>query len=759
MLKRIVSKLLILWFLFSVTAAGKDFSDCNCDEEEGWWSVERIMEFQKVSDFLIAAAYFSIPIELLYFISCSSVPFKWVIVEFILFIVLCGMTHFLNGCTYSQHTFQLMFALTIFKFLTALVSFATAITLVTLIPLLLKVKFRESVLIKKTWDLGREVGIIKKQKEAGWHVRMLTQEIRKSLDRHTILYTTLDKLSETLDLQNCVIWMPNESRTEMNLTHELNGGHMSVLYNLSIPTTDFDVRRIKGNDGVNILDPQSSLAVRSSRGTAEHGTVAAIRIPMLRVCDFKAGTPEIIQACYAILVLVLPSGQLRCWGNQEIEILNAVADQVAVALSHAAVLEESQLVREKLAEQNRALQQAKQDAMMATHARNSFQTVVSNGLRRPMHSIMGLLSVMQDENLSNEQQTLVNTMATTSNVLSVLINDVMDTSPKDNAIFPFEMRHFSLHSMVKEAACLAKCLCGQKNYLFAIEVEKSLPDYVMGDERRFFQVILHMVGNLLKGSNAWGCLSIRVYPETGGSLGRNDQQWGTWRTNSSDGHVYVKFEIGINNNGTQIEGSRNERYQHMGIEEGLSFNVCRKLVQMMQGNIWVDPNPVGFDQSMALLLPFHLRPSIAVSSVDTGEPSERPDSNSLFRGLQVLLADHDDVNLAVTRKLLEKLGCVVSIVSTGYECLGLLGPSASPFQIILLDLHMSDLDGYEIALRIRRFRKPDWPLIIAMSASDTKDVWEKCLQVGINGLVQKPVLLGGIADELSRVLFEASNIL
>ncbi|KAL1804017.1 hypothetical protein DCAR_0935706 [Daucus carota subsp. sativus] len=477
---------------------------------------------------------------------------------------------------------------------------------------------------------------------------------------------------------------------------------------------------------------------------------------MLRVCDFKSGTPEIIQACYAILVLVLPSGQLRCWGNQEIEIVNAVADQVAVALSHAAVLEESQLVREILAEQNRALQQAKQDAMMANHARNSFQTVMSNGLRRPMHSIMGLLSILQDENLSNAQRTLVHTMATTSDVLSVLINDVMDISPNADARCPFNMKYFSLHSMVKEAACLAKCLCAQKNYLFAIEVEKSLPDYVMGDGRRVFQVILHMVGNLLKDSSVWGCLSIRVFPESGVCLERNDQEWGTRRTNSFDGHVYVKFEIGINNNGAQIESSSDERHWNMGIEEGLSFGVCRKLVQMMQGNIWVVPNPVGFDQSMALVLPFHLRRSIAIGGVETGETSERPDSNSIFRGLQILLADYDHVNLAVTRRLLEKLGCVVSVVSSGYECLGLLGPSP-PFHVILLDLHMPDLDGYEIAMRIRKFN-PTQPLIIAMSASDTKDVWEKCLQVGFNGLVEKPVLLGGIADELSRVLFEASNV-
>lgn len=180
---------------------------------------------------------------------------------------------------------------------------------------------------------------------------------------------------------------------------------------------------------------------------------------------------------------------------------------------------------------------------------------------------------------------------------------------------------------------------------------------------------------------------------------------------------------------------------------------------MMQGNIWVVPNPVGFDQSMALVLQFQLRPSIVVGVSESGETStELQHPNSLFSGRQVLLADHDDINLAVTRKLLEKLGCVVSVVSSGSACLGALGPSASPFQVVFIDLHMPDLDGFEIAMRIRKFRSRNWPLIIALSASDNEDVWEKCLQVGINGLVQKPVLLAGIADELRRVLLKTNRV-
>ncbi|KAM2349401.1 hypothetical protein ACFX1X_012912 [Malus domestica] len=764
MLKALASWLSVSLLLFCVSASDNGFPRCNCDDDGSLWSIESILECQRVSDFLIAVAYFSIPIELLYFVSCSNVPFKWVLFEFIAFIVLCGLTHLLNGWTYGPHPFQLMLALTVFKILTALVSCATAITLITLIPLLLKVKVREFMLKKKTWDLGREVGLIMRQTEAGMHVRMLTQEIRKSLDRHTILSTTLFELSETLGLQYCAVWMPNETKTEMILTHELKGRNYSHMYNFCIPISDPDVLHIKGSDGVNILRPDSAL-VHASGDSGEPGPVAAIRMPMLRVSNFKGGTPELIQTCYAILVLVLPGGQPRSWSSQDLEIIKVVADQVAVALSHAAVLEESQLMREKLAEQNRALQQAKMKAMMASHARNAFQKVMSDGMRRPMHSILGLLSLMQDDTLDRDQRVIVDAMVRTSNVLSTLINDVMDNSAKESGRFPLEVRSFGLHAMIKEAACLAKCLCVFRGFGFAIDVDKSLPDHVMGDERRVFQVILHMVGSLLNGNNVGGFVMFRVASEKG-SQGRSDQRWAAWRHSSSDGDVCVRFELGISNSGSRSEVTTpavqlvGRRYTSEGVDEGLSFTICKKLVQMMQGNIWAVPNPQGFAQSMALVLRFQLCPSIAIAISEPGESSEYPHSNSLFKGLQVLLTDDDDVNRVVMRKMLEKLGCIVTAVSSGFECLstiGTFGPAGSSFQVVLLDLHMPELDGFEVAMRIRKFRSRTWPLIIAVTASADEDVWDRCMQTGINGVIRKPVLLQGIANELRRVLLQANK--
>ncbi|XP_026661720.1 ethylene receptor 2-like isoform X2 [Phoenix dactylifera] len=581
MLRALCHGLLILSLLFCASAIEIGFPRCNCDDDS-LWSTESILQCQKVSDFLIAAAYFSIPLELIYFAACSNLfPFKWIVFQFGAFIVLCGLTHMLNVFTYGPHSFLLMLSLTVSKFFTALVSFATAITLLTLIPQLLRVKVRENFLRIKARELDREVGKMKRQKEATWHVRMLTQEIRRSLDRHTILYTTLVELSNTLGLQNCAVWMPSENRREMNLTHELRQRSSSDLYSRSVAIDDPDVMEITETEGLKILRLGSMLASASSGGTLEPGAVAAIRMPMLKVSNFKGGTPQNVEASYAILVLVLPGDDSRVWSNQELEIIEVVADQVAVALSHAAVLEESQLMRDKLEEQNRALLRARQSAMMASEARNSFQRAMSQGMRRPIHSILGLLSIMQQEKWSQEQRLVVNTIAKTSSVVSILITDVMDISTVNRERFSLVMRPFLLHSMIKEAANVVRCLCVCRGFGFGFQVDNAVPDRVVGDEKRIFHVILHMIAALLNGHDegfvTFGVLSYNEVKDG------QDQEWVPWKSSFSDGHTRVKFEIGIkrllNDEPSSSTVQLAPKPHSEGFEMGLNFSMCKKLVQ------------------------------------------------------------------------------------------------------------------------------------------------------------------------------------
>ncbi|KAI9079538.1 hypothetical protein K1719_038520 [Acacia pycnantha] len=175
-------------------------------------------------------------------------------------------------------------------------------------------------------------------------------------------------------------------------------------------------------------------------------------------------------------------------------------------------------------------------------------------------------------------------------------------------------------------------------------------------------------------------------------------------------------------------------------------------LQMMQGNIWLSRNALGLAQSMTLALKFQIGPSHGRSIL---APKDSLDPR--FRSLKVLLTDDDDVNRRVTKKLLEKLGCQVTAVSSGFECLGAISASGNTFKVILLDVHMPEMDGFDVAMRIRKFHSRNWPLIIALTASAEEDVMDRCLRVGMNGLIRKPILLPEIADELRRVLQHAGE--
>ncbi|KAG6554253.1 hypothetical protein Mapa_004169 [Marchantia paleacea] len=199
--------------------------------------------WQLSADVLIALAYFSIPVELLFFLyKMRMFPYKLVVAEFGIFIILCGLTHMITLWTFLANSKASFGAMTFFKCITAVVSCATAVTLFQVIPELLSVKTREIFLTIQAAELGKEVGKIKKQEEIGRHVRLLTLEIRSTLDRHTILHTTLVETARTLQLTNCGIWMPNLSAKSVELTYAVETH--AIAFPLSVPMSDEIVQKV-----------------------------------------------------------------------------------------------------------------------------------------------------------------------------------------------------------------------------------------------------------------------------------------------------------------------------------------------------------------------------------------------------------------------------------------------------------------------------------------------------------------------------------
>ncbi|MCL7034989.1 hypothetical protein MKW94_011748 [Papaver nudicaule] len=721
---------------------------CSCYDEAdtvvGTWTLDDIHHLQKVSDVLIAVAYFSIPLELFYFVSCSIIfPFKWILTQFGAFIILCGLTHFLTVFTYAPHSYQLMLSLTILKSLTALVSCITSITFVTLIPMLLKFMIREGLLIKKTIELDREMVLIKKQEETSYYVRMLTREIRKSLDRHTILYTTLVELSKVLFLENCVILMPDEFNFVMNFTHELRRRDGFV----SVRMDDPEVVEIVQECGVRVLGSGSRL-----RGLVGRGSGVAIRMPMLKVSSFNGGTPKTIETCcYAVLVLVLPVEGNRCWNYQELEIVEIVADQVAVALSHAAVLEESLLIKEQLVEQNIALRKARKMALMANEAKCSFRNVMSREMILPARSVASVLSVLQLESFkSEEQKRMVDTIAKAGLLISALVEDATGVSGLSDGGFELQSRSFSLHSMLKEAASLSKFLCASAKSDFELEVFKQVPDRVIGDETRILQAILYMVGKAL-GDGQCGSVVLQVYTDNG-----LDPNYFAWKQDPVHKFACLHFEVwrsDLRDGAGSSQWMQNDNVQFGG--RGTQFNICEKLAELMQGSVFVSHSP----HSLGGTMNFTIRLQLQSSEEDLINPrcTDPETARSVLKGMNTLLVDKDGFNQSITRKLLEKLECHVAVVSSWHQCAQyILRQDGNNYHLLLLDFGMLKEEGHRVFDTLGRLNTR--PIVIAMTALKSDRVTRDwCIQNGINGVICKPVILREIEDELHRIFLIAAK--
>lgn len=299
---------------------------CNCIDPP-WPADELLMKYQYISDFFIALAYFSIPLKLIYFVKKSAVfPYRWVLVQFGAFIVLCGATHLINLWTFTMHTRTVAVVMTTAKILTAVVSCATALMLVHIIPDLLSVKTRELFLKNKAAELDREMGLIRTQEETGRHVRMLTHEIRSTLDRHTILKTTLRELGRTLGLEECALWMPTRTGLELHLSYTLRQQN-PVGY--TVPIQLPAINQVFNTSRAVKISPNSPVARLRQAGKYMPGEVVAVRVPLLHLSNFQINDwPELSTKRYALMVLMLPSDSARQWHVHELELVEVVADQV-----------------------------------------------------------------------------------------------------------------------------------------------------------------------------------------------------------------------------------------------------------------------------------------------------------------------------------------------------------------------------------------------------------------------------------------------
>lgn len=580
---------------------------CDCFETQ-WPADDLLVKYQYISDFFISFAYFSIPLELIYFVQKTAFfPYRWVLVLFGAFIVLCGATHFISLWTYSMHSKTVVIVMTVAKMSTAFVSCVTALTLVHIIPDLLSVKKREMFLRKKAEALDWERGLIIKQEETGRHVRMLTHEIRSTLDRNTILKTTLVELGRTLDLEECALWMPSQRGSSLQLSYSLNN---LIPFGSTLPINLPIVNEVFNSaDAIRIPHTCPLVGIKTHVGTYVPPEVVAVRVPLLHLSDFEVNDwPEMPAKRYAVMVLILPLNGVRKWRDHELELVEVVADQVAVALSHAAILEESMRARDQLMEQNVALDLARQEAEMAIRARNDFLAVMNHEMGTPMHAVITLSSLLLETELTPDQRMMIETVLKSGNLLAALINDVLDLSRLEDGSLVLDNKIFNLHDIFRESMNLINPVASVKNLSTNLTLGMDLPIHAVGDDKWLMQTILNVVGNAVKFTKE-GYISVEASvakPEYYKYLGNPE-----FCPVSSDSHFYLLVQVKDSGCGITpqdlpllftkfLESENASARNNTGI--GLGLAICRRFVNLMGGHIWIESEGLGKGSKVAFIV-------------------------------------------------------------------------------------------------------------------------------------------------------------
>ncbi|KAI3741777.1 hypothetical protein L1987_59454 [Smallanthus sonchifolius] len=497
---------------------------CDCFEPQ-WPADELLVQCQRVSDFLIFVAYFSIPFELVYFVQKSAFfPYRWVIMQFGAFIVLCGATHLMNLLTFSSHSKTVAIVTTVAKLSTAIVSCLTALSLVYIIPDLLNVKTRASVLKRRAEDLDREMGI------------------RTPVGSYFPHNCPLDR-------------------------------------------------------------------IRTPVGSYFPPEVVAVRVPLLHLSNFDiVNWPDHPAKSYAVMVLILPLNGVRKWRDHELELVTVVADQVAVALSHAAILEESMRARNQHMDQNFALNLARQEAEMAIHARNDFLAVMNHEMGTPMHAIIALSSLLLETELTPDQRAMIETILKSSNLLAALVNDILDLSRLEDGSLELENEAFNLHGLFQEVVRLTNPIASLKNISMTLNCDLDLPAYAIGDEKRLMQIILNVVANAVK-FNKGGHISIHASVLSPEQL----QEWQTpdFCPTLTVGLFYLLVQVKDSGSGikqqdiphifTKFSEPRSAS-NRSSTHAGLGLAICKRFVNLMGGHIWVESRGLGMGTMVAFLV-------------------------------------------------------------------------------------------------------------------------------------------------------------